>query len=199
MFSCVFWCLQSYLWKSSQVDIQSIFYIKIHCTIDWERNKIRYLKKSFFFLESKTDEKRCVDIDECALNTHNCAQTCTNTPGGFKCGCKKGYYMVNNQCMDIDECRTDQPCPKHSTCSNTPGSYTCSCNEGFRKEGKVCISEFLTSFLWFHNLNEVQVVQSLVILLVRLYFWKSGRRESSVFYFQNLRKENELYQCVRMF
>ena len=33
------------------------------------------------------------DIDECFLNTDNCAPTavCTNTIGSFSCGCLPGY------------------------------------------------------------------------------------------------------------
>ena len=33
------------------------------------------------------------DIDECINNTHNCTQTCTNTVGGFTCGCNDGYVL----------------------------------------------------------------------------------------------------------
>ena len=40
---------------------------------------------------------RCVflssDIDECTNGTHNCSQTCTNTEGGFTCGCNSGYLL----------------------------------------------------------------------------------------------------------
>ena len=34
-----------------------------------------------------------VDIDECTNNTDNCTQTCTNTVGGFTCGCNEGYLL----------------------------------------------------------------------------------------------------------
>ena len=35
----------------------------------------------------------CQDIDECAINTHDCVEqaTCNNTPGGFTCDCNDGY------------------------------------------------------------------------------------------------------------
>ena len=35
-----------------------------------------------------------IDVDECTLNTDNCAEdiaTCTNTIGSFTCACKTGY------------------------------------------------------------------------------------------------------------
>ena len=35
-----------------------------------------------------------IDVDECTLNTDNCADdiaTCTNTIGSFTCACKTGY------------------------------------------------------------------------------------------------------------
>ena len=33
------------------------------------------------------------DIDECSDGTHNCSQTCTNTEGGFYCGCNTGFVL----------------------------------------------------------------------------------------------------------
>ena len=35
----------------------------------------------------------CPDIDECSDGTNNCTQTCTNTGGGFNCGCSTGYVL----------------------------------------------------------------------------------------------------------
>ena len=34
-----------------------------------------------------------LDIDECTLETDNCSQTCTNTVGGFNCGCNSGFVL----------------------------------------------------------------------------------------------------------
>ena len=51
----------------------------------------------------------CIDIDECDTYSHNCFgkhQTCLNTFGSYKCICKRGFKMENNNCErfnSIDE------------------------------------------------------------------------------------------------
>ena len=37
------------------------------------------------------------DINECTSNTDNCDQTCSNTVGGFNCGCNAGYQLDSNR------------------------------------------------------------------------------------------------------
>ena len=32
-------------------------------------------------------------IKICSIGTHNCSQTCTNTEGGFSCGCGSGFEL----------------------------------------------------------------------------------------------------------
>ena len=32
-----------------------------------------------------------LDVDECALGSHSCQQTCVNLVGGYSCGCNHGY------------------------------------------------------------------------------------------------------------
>ena len=34
-----------------------------------------------------------VDIDECAEGRDNCTFTCSNVPGGFRCGCPSGLEV----------------------------------------------------------------------------------------------------------
>ena len=45
--------------------------------------------------------KGCVDIDECALGSHDCAAEadCVNQQGGFGCVCRPGYVGNGQQCM----------------------------------------------------------------------------------------------------
>ena len=37
-----------------------------------------------------------LDVNECNTGAHNCTQKCTNTDGGFKCSCNKGYRLAND-------------------------------------------------------------------------------------------------------
>ena len=41
------------------------------------------------------------DIDECAMDTDNCAEiaTCMNTPGSFSCTCNEGYTGDGTSCV----------------------------------------------------------------------------------------------------
>lgn len=47
-----------------------------------------------------------IDMDECAINTTICDEfpntVCNNTVGSYKCDCKSGFYILEND--DEDEC-----------------------------------------------------------------------------------------------
>jgi hypothetical protein len=70
-----------------------------------------YLKVSFYKFISKYCicallifmhyyDPHFTDIDECATGQHNCPHECTNTEGGFDCGCPEGYTQDRNkQCI----------------------------------------------------------------------------------------------------
>ena len=85
------------------------------------------------------------DINECNLNTDNCEQTCSNTLGGFNCGCNDGYQLDSNRrtCTDIDECRSNNGGCDHQ-CTNTMGSFQCSCRAGFnlQSDGTTCTRKY---------------------------------------------------------
>ena len=34
-----------------------------------------------------------IDIDECALGTHQCAHRCNNNIGSYTCSCQTGYAL----------------------------------------------------------------------------------------------------------
>ncbi|KAL0601708.1 Fibulin-5 [Plecturocebus cupreus] len=80
-----------------------------------------------------------VDVDECATDSHQCnpTQICINTEGGYTCSCTDGYWLLEGQCLDIDECRYGY-CQQ--LCANVPGSYSCTCNPGFtlNEDGRSC-------------------------------------------------------------
>ncbi|XP_078702689.1 uncharacterized protein LOC144928343 [Branchiostoma floridae x Branchiostoma belcheri] len=84
----------------------------------------------------------CVDIDECAENSHTCPadSTCVNTDGAHDCSCEQeGFVVQGSTCVDLDECQqTPSPCHANADCTNTPGSYTCACRDGFQGDGKTC-------------------------------------------------------------
>uniref|UniRef100_UPI00398E7C74 EGF-containing fibulin-like extracellular matrix protein 2 n=1 Tax=Pristiophorus japonicus TaxID=55135 RepID=UPI00398E7C74 len=85
-------------------------------------------------------EGRCVDVDECGLDIHECqpSQACVNTPGGYDCKCPDGYRLVRTECIDINECHF-RYCQHR--CVNSPGSFTCQCEPGFTlgRDNRSCV------------------------------------------------------------
>ena len=83
----------------------------------------------------------CTDLDECMLETDNCAvdAACANTAGSFTCTCDAGYVGDGVTCDDVDECalETDN-CSANAACSNTIGSFTCACDSGYVGDGVTC-------------------------------------------------------------
>ena len=80
------------------------------------------------------DLNYCLDIDECALRTHDCteSQFCHNHEGSFSCEtCDVGFTTNEvDECMDANECSNGvAACGSYGQCVNTEGTYTCDCND----------------------------------------------------------------------
>lgn len=62
-------------------------------------------------------------------------------PGGYKCGCKEGYYGDGiKSCKLANECKQGlHDCHKTlATCINTRKSFDCRCKDGFEGDGRSC-------------------------------------------------------------
>ncbi|KRG07373.1 uncharacterized protein Dmoj_GI14125, isoform D [Drosophila mojavensis] len=118
-------------------------------------------------------QNKCVDINECSINNHNClpTQRCDNTIGSYICtrwtSCGTGYTLNagTGNCDDINECEEHKVCRSHERCINTNGSYRCEnlmqCPSGFRStsDGTSCIdiNECETGD---HNCGEKQICRN---------------------------------------
>ncbi|MCB9628284.1 MAG: hypothetical protein H6725_12995 [Sandaracinaceae bacterium] len=74
----------------------------------------------------------CTDVNECDTANGGCAQTCTNSDGGFECSCDAGYTLNVDglACDDVNECDTaNGGCAQ--TCTNSDGGFECSCDAGY--------------------------------------------------------------------
>jgi cysteine-rich repeat protein len=81
----------------------------------------------------------CMNVDECALGTHDCdpvSEACVDTDGSFACVCRAGFTSDGTNCVDVDECTLGVAgCDTYATCTNVPGAFDCTCNEGFIGSG----------------------------------------------------------------
>ncbi|XP_048587507.1 hemicentin-1 isoform X2 [Nematostella vectensis] len=79
----------------------------------------------------------CIDIDECQF-PGACSHICQNGYGTFRCICRPGFYLLDDErtCEDLDECSLPSTkCPDGQRCVNTPGNYRCEspCGAGYSK------------------------------------------------------------------
>ncbi|XP_048586225.1 adhesion G protein-coupled receptor E1 isoform X2 [Nematostella vectensis] len=89
-----------------------------------------------------SDQRKCIDQDECADANGGCAHDCHNTQGSFSCSCRSGFALASDKraCRDIDECKTNNGgCSQR--CLNTNGSRACACDAGYDLEadGVTCV------------------------------------------------------------
>ncbi|XP_062499001.1 fibrillin-2-like [Corticium candelabrum] len=82
----------------------------------------------------------CKDIDECAEQSHNCAQVggkCSNTAGSFTCSCIDCYAGDGRTCTLIDcgGLATPSQGTKSSSQTTCRTTVAFSCNSGFRSNG----------------------------------------------------------------
>ncbi len=93
----------------------------------------------------------------CPTGQHACGQVCTSNNDVMSCGsrcavcpspashgaascasgtctfaCQPGYRISGSDCVDIDECATNNGgCGLNATCTNTAGSFSCTCFAGY--------------------------------------------------------------------
>ncbi|RMX51130.1 hypothetical protein pdam_00020543 [Pocillopora damicornis] len=78
--------------------------------------------------------EKCEDVDECEVIDCGYGYNCTNTVGFYVCSCAEGFHLSKEnqeECEDINECDTDDPCRENGECVNEIGSYTCHCDNGY--------------------------------------------------------------------
>nr|XP_023479044.1 EGF-like and EMI domain-containing protein 1 isoform X2 [Equus caballus] len=61
---------------------------------------------------SDSDEKTCIDLDECESGEACCAQLCITFSGGYECSCQKGFGISSDGCgcdaLDDDELEEEE-------------------------------------------------------------------------------------------
>ena len=97
-------------------------------------DEARCLCPSGYTLEE--DTQRCVDVDECDEDLHDCDANarCDNTSGSFECVCEDGYDGDGRECTSL--CPSD--CSDDSTCQSVGGELLCVCNDGYQGDGTTC-------------------------------------------------------------
>ncbi|CAH0697567.1 unnamed protein product [Spodoptera exigua] len=100
------------------------------------------------FRNAPSNDKVCVDVDECSETPGICSQGCSNTWGSYRCYCKRGYRLDddNKTCVDVNECEEFSLVRLRGKlcggeCVNEPGSYRCACPAGYRlsEDSRSCI------------------------------------------------------------
>ena len=80
------------------------------------------------------DQLTCVSVNECLTGEADCPPNsqCIDTttsrlnPKGYRCECNAGLTLVNDICVDVNECTLEiDNCTNTQVCENTVGSFVC--------------------------------------------------------------------------
>ena len=91
-----------------------------------------------------TKNSTCADVDECQAKISPCAteETCVNTIGSYECEyegsgvyCTKGFMVLDDECIDVDECQVGNGGCDHG-CVNEEGGFKCTCKTGYLLDRK---------------------------------------------------------------
>ncbi|KAI8737995.1 multiple epidermal growth factor domains protein 6, partial [Biomphalaria glabrata] len=80
---------------------------------------------------------RCVDINECTENLHDCQQICINEPSTYSCDCYDGFQKTGLLLHDCFKNTSSDPCANLNKtcvygCRNNSGSAECFCEVGYK-------------------------------------------------------------------
>ncbi|XP_058122985.1 uncharacterized protein LOC131293979 [Anopheles ziemanni] len=107
--------------------------------------------------ELADDDKRCQDVDECALGGDEegdggtiCSHECHNTIGSFECRCPEAFHLNNDRrtcvrdfCQDLYENPNKTRCSHE--CADEVEGFRCRCPEGYLLDAvdqKTCRSAY---------------------------------------------------------
>ncbi|KAH8365730.1 hypothetical protein KR093_003824, partial [Drosophila rubida] len=96
------------------------------------------------------DGSSCEDINECDIVVEDdsnvehvphrvCQQLCENTLGSFRCSCRAGFHLLEDQtscarddCQDLDNPQLNRTRCAHQCTNLESGGYACVCPEGYK-------------------------------------------------------------------
>ncbi|KAE9545608.1 hypothetical protein AGLY_001151 [Aphis glycines] len=85
---------------------------------------------------SEDEEQEACNVNECLINNGGCSQICVDLPHTFRCACKPGYKLINNNTCDglyhVNECEIEGSCSQ--ICINEKGTYKCECEPGYLRD-----------------------------------------------------------------
>ncbi|XP_048063761.1 thrombomodulin [Megalobrama amblycephala] len=94
-------CNEGFIQSTKEPDKCKMHCTQPQCPAECDPNNEDQCNCPDGFLLEGTDEKICVDIDECDNN--ECDQTCENIPGGFVCSCNEGFELLGeSKCVKED-------------------------------------------------------------------------------------------------
>ncbi|CBY07539.1 unnamed protein product [Oikopleura dioica] len=101
----------------------------------------------------------CGDNAHCLVKDKICVNIIGSYTSDKQCICKAGYELVDDVCIDINECEVDpvESCGINTDCYNCDGDYTCDCKDGFMfdSNGFDCIDIHECDDVSLHGCAEV--------------------------------------------